>query len=482
MTSPASRATGRLPSAAVPALEAHQRRVGAGRAAEQGAARLAEPDVEVVVTGQQPGLLGGPLLALHKAAGAIARARERARSTGRVVVPVFWVASEDHDVAEIDRAVVIDRAGQPRRLSLGLPADRRSVADVALDPAAIARCLAELAEALPSTERGAVAVECARPPAGADVGSWFASVLARVLGDTGLVFVEPGHLAPHVGEVFARLVDSAAAIEHAIAAEGEARRAAGRPAPLAREPGTLPIFVRAGPGGARERALNDRAGLRELVRAHPELVSGDVVGRVFVQNAVLPVVEIVAGPTEAAYLGQIAAGARAIDAPFPAILARPAAIWLDAKSVDALGAFGLDARDVAQGRAAPAAAPVPPDPLVTGLEDLARRAGELEARALAVRGPDGATASAARDLVAVRAELERALRRRRDELETAAGRGRARLSRLTSLLRPLGEPQERVLCAVSLIARHGLEPLREALLRLEVPAGPASDPVVVTLD
>ena len=52
-----------------------------------------------VVTGQQVGLFGGPLLTLHKAATAIARAVDATAATGIDHVPVFWLATEDHDLA-----------------------------------------------------------------------------------------------------------------------------------------------------------------------------------------------------------------------------------------------------------------------------------------------------------------------------------------------------------------------------------------------
>ncbi len=482
--------TGRLPADAVAILREYQRRVGAGARAEANVALLAAEGTTAVVAGQQPGLLGGPLLSLHKAVGAIARAARLAAESGRPVVPVFWIASEDHDVAEIDRAVVLDATGRPRALSLGLPADRRSVSDLPTDPAAVARLLGELRAALPATERGAEALALATPPSGVDVGAWFACVVARVLGDTGLVFVEPQHLSPFAGEVYATLLERAEAIEAGVRNEGVARRARGEPAPLDREAGTAPLFLRDAPRGARGRvrvegdvvrvrdktSSLDRRFLAALLRHEPELGSGDVVGRVLVQNALLPVVEIVAGPTELAYLAQVGGGARAIGLRFPALAPRPSAIWVDGRSAESLAAFGLEAVDVAEGRAAaPSADAGPgslPDPISEALEDLVARVTALRGQAAPERGADGGPSSVLRDLDAVRGDLEKALRRRGDEREALAGRGRARFERLLHALRPLGEPQERVLSPVSLVARHGVEALRKGLLALD-PSAPS---------
>jgi bacillithiol biosynthesis cysteine-adding enzyme BshC len=474
--------TGRLPRAAVATLVAHQRRVEAGPAAEAAAARLADDGVVVVATGQQPGLLGGPLLALHKAAGAIARARRLAQELGHPVVPVFWVASEDHDVAEIDRATVIDAGGRPAVLSAGLPADRRSVCDVPLGTAAVETVLGALRTALPATDRGAQALALSTPPAGTDVGAWFATILARILGDTGLVFVEPRDLAPWAGATYASLVTRADEIEAAVRAEGAARRGRGEAAPLERESGLAPLFLRDGLGGPRRRvsfagdavrlrgepAPLDRAGLAALVAREPALAGGDVVGRVFVQNALLPVVELVAGPTELAYLAQVGAGARAVGAAFPALLPRPSAVWIDARGAEALEAFGLDASAVAEGHTGP---PPPAandgDPVVASLVALAEDVLARRAQIETVADPDGSVVSVGRALGRVHDDVERLLRDRRRALEDLAGRGLARYERLLGYLRPGGEPQERVLSPISLVARHGVEAVRGALAGLE---------------
>ena len=477
----ASAPSGRLPAAAVATLAAHQRRVGAGPHAEANVARLADGGTWAVVAGQQPGLLGGPLLSLYKAVGAITRARALSASTGRTVVPVFWVASEDHDVAEIDRAVVIDAAGEPRALSLGLRSDRRSVSDKRPSSAEVDSLLSELRAALPATVRGAAAVELVRPLGEIELGAWFATILARILGDTGLVFVEPAHLAPHSGETFGLLLDEAERIEAALKSEGDARRARGEAAPLERVEHSTALFLRKGPGWPRERvtvryddvrlrgepAAFDRRGLGVRLRGSPELASGDVVGRVFVQNALLPVAEIVGGPTELAYLAQVRAAARALGREFPGLVARPAAVVIDEKASAALATFGLTAEDVAGGVGLPHVADAGPDALSVGLDELARSAAALRARALLERGSDGGPSAVARELDAVRESLERAARRRADEREATLGRGRARFERLTHLLRPLGESQERVLSPISCIARHGVEAVREAALSLE---------------
>src|ERR1700679_2654358 len=75
------------------------------------------------VTGEQVALFGGPLLTLLKAATAIRKAQDATKASGREHVPIFWLASEDHDLAEVDQLALLSKTGV-ETLSLGLKAPR----------------------------------------------------------------------------------------------------------------------------------------------------------------------------------------------------------------------------------------------------------------------------------------------------------------------------------------------------------------------
>src|SRR5690348_8910812 len=106
------------PAAMADALERQARDFGAAPAAFANIAKL-RGGARAIVTGQQVGLLGGPLLTMHKAATAIARARQVTESTGVEHVPVFWLASEDHDLEEVDQAALLTK-NSVETLRLGL--------------------------------------------------------------------------------------------------------------------------------------------------------------------------------------------------------------------------------------------------------------------------------------------------------------------------------------------------------------------------
>jgi len=473
-----------VPAELAERLAARQRELGAGPAAEANARLLADPGgpALAVVTGQQPGLLGGSLLTFHKAAGALSLARRLDGLGGRRVVPIFWLASEDHDFDEVNRALVVDRTGQARGLKLDLGADGRSVMDLDVPTSASDVVLARLAEALPDTERGRQALDLAGRRPGEDFATWCVRVLVSVFGDSGLVIVEPPQLAPWMGAPLAWLLDNAETIRDAVQETGAALDEAGLPAPLwPQEPGATALFYRAEPGGRRlrvslgedggvllrgEPAPFGRAELRELLAREPLRGSGNVIGRVFVQNQLLPVLAYVAGPTEIAYHAQVRVAHEALGRFFPLAVPRPVGSWVDGKSERALRAFGIGVGDALAGRAAPPAdGDGEVEAALAAVEAWLRMPPE-EVRDLRARGGRGG-AALDRALERLAAAWEKADRGVRAGFEADAGTGRARWERLMADLRPRGRPQARVLSPLSLVARHGLEAVRAGLLAMD---------------
>jgi uncharacterized protein YllA (UPF0747 family) len=186
------------------------------------------------------------------------------------------------------------------------------------------------------------------------------------------------------------------------------------------------------------------------------------VGRLFVQDALLPVVALVGGPTELAYWAQVRAAANACGDVFPAAAPRPQATWIDAKSEEAFRAFGLGVAEAVEG--AEPAAPAAPSTTRELEGALATLREHLRERMRAQ--PD--YGKSARD---AEEALDAAEKNWRKVLEEKGGRDLSRFRRAATFVRPKGEPQERVLSPVSLIARLGLPAVREGLAALDPLAG-----------
>ncbi len=250
---------------------------------------LARPDAVAVVTGQQVGWLGGPAYTLVKALAAVEQAR-RISAEGVPTVAVFWMATQDHDLDEVACAPTWD--GPTVRLPIsgrGAPVGDLLLPREREDALAQWRaCLPRLArEAEPSTDADGTLAQA------------FAQRLARLTQGTGLLILDPADPG------FARLAAPVLARE----LEGPERartrlRTGPGPHVIAVERDVTELFV-TGTDGRRTRVVEPTAALRALVRSEPERFSAAALLRPVVQDAVLPAIATVAGPTEARYLAQM---------------------------------------------------------------------------------------------------------------------------------------------------------------------------------
>jgi bacillithiol biosynthesis cysteine-adding enzyme BshC len=307
------------------ALIAYVRAIGGSPAQVAAAERLGDPRALVVVTGQQAGLLTGPLLTIYKAVTALRVAADLEARVQRPVVPVFWIASEDHDFAEINQVRAVDAAQRPVRLRLPPLPNRRSVGDIPV-PAAARHLVGAAVSLLPPEAADADAVQWLRSTLDASLkgreslATWFARLLSTLFPDQGLVLLDP--MLPALRElavpVIARAIAQAPAVNSALAEAASALRAAGLAPGLALEPDHLHVFYHDehervalfhhGAEGVRARhgevAFSPEAYAR-AVADRPGAFSPGVVLRPVVQDAILPTLCQISGPGEAAYLAQM---------------------------------------------------------------------------------------------------------------------------------------------------------------------------------
>ncbi len=279
----------------------------------------------VVTTGQQPVLFGGPLYVLYKALGAIHLAARWEVLLGRPVLPVFWIASEDHDWEEARLARIIDPANELHEIRVEdtledrhPPLFRRKVGRglrAAFDAFAVHLPDSEFA---PRWER--ILDEAA---SAGTLPEAFEAVILGLLGDRGLFTLQahdPG-LKEATRDLLVRELDEGAASEQALVRRAAEIEGAGFACQVPILDGALNLFVE-GPTG-RERlfrggdpeggfVLRRSGAVRSLeeiaaaVRGDPAILSPNVLLRPVVEAAFIPTLAYVAGPGEAAYLAQSA--------------------------------------------------------------------------------------------------------------------------------------------------------------------------------
>jgi len=406
-------------------LEAALAERGAPAAAVTNARRLGEDDCVAVASGQQPAVGGGPLLCLVKAAHSIAQAEELA-AAGIPAVPVFWCASEDHDLGEAGHADLVHRDGRIERVHGELPHHGASLRH---QPAAawwpvLTRALEGLDAAL-----GAGWWRRHQPERDEPLGRWTARVLEDAFADHGLVVVEAHHLRGLWTDAVRRACEGWPA--DAIAARNAELAAAGIDRPLG-ELDAPPLFrdtPRVRRGVAADEALTHLA-------EEPRQLSPGAGLRPVLQQLALPVACYCAGPGEIAYHAQLGPIYAALDAPPPVLLPRIGATLVPPWVRRGCDAWGLTPQQV-----------LSRTPAVDDGRAAADHLAELDTAlaTVAARAEASPEADTARRL---RTGLAR-LRRERDRLAASLERGRRRarqrpaLGTLHAWLRPREGPQER---------------------------------------
>jgi bacillithiol synthase len=298
------------------ALRAQAERFGAAEAALANVERL-RSGAAAVVTGQQVGLFGGPLLTLLKAATAIRKAQDATRESGREHVPVFWLATEDHDLAEVDQVSLLTKTSV-ETLKLGLSAARPLPVGgmVVGDDAGVLERTSELLGWAPVAD---LLRECYAP--GATLAEGFGKLLTRVFAEQGLIVMDAASREFHAlgAPVLWYAVEHAEALETGLLARSKELEAAGYHAQVLVVAGHSLLFLIDAETGARlslrrgergewkagSRSYSTRE-LLEILEAEPERLSPNALLRPVFQDCILPTAAYIGGPAEIAYFAQSA--------------------------------------------------------------------------------------------------------------------------------------------------------------------------------
>ena len=275
--------------------------------------RLGEPGTVAVLTGQQVGLFSGPCFSVYKALTAVKFAAYLSME-GTPAVPVFWLATEDHDFAEINQAWIFDSNTRPLSFSAsttpkaGAPVGGTPLGDVPL--AALKQALQDF----PFGPEIYADVEAHYGPAAASgtFDAAFRGLIQHWFSRFGLLTVDPLHPAMRAlaAPILAEAVRATAELMPAVHERSAQLVAAGYHAQVHLESESSlfflldqgerkPLKLRNGAYASRERAYS----VEELAARSADL-SANAILRPVVQDYMFPTVAVVGGPAELAYFAQ----------------------------------------------------------------------------------------------------------------------------------------------------------------------------------
>ena len=319
-----------------------------------------------VVTGQQVGLFGGPMFAIYKALTAVKLAEE-ATAAGIDAVPVFWLATYDHDLAEVNHVSIPGPDGALQVLTTqshdvpGAPVSAVRLGDEILP------LVEEAAKLLGDSEAAQFLRETYRP--GETLGSAFARLFARIFADWGVILLDASDAElDRVAEpIYRAAVERSAELAAALLARGEALEAAGYHQQVKVTSSSVLLFTvqqgartpihRREPGGTAEFLIGSDATAEKLsqaellarISASPELFSPNVLLRPIVEDYLLPTLAYTGGAAETAYFAQAGAVFEALLGRVTPIVPRFSATVVEPKTQRLIERHGITVPDVFAG-------------------------------------------------------------------------------------------------------------------------------------
>lgn len=287
--------------------------------------KLKEPNSVVVIGGQQAGILTGPLYSIHKIISILKLAEQKEKELGVPVVPVFWIAGEDHDFQEVNHVNVpiqkkVDKWTYPEKVW-----QKKMVSDIQLDKELCLSWVKNVIETFGETEHTNALLEFAQEQIlkSTTFVDFFAHIVMELFKEDGLLIVDSGNadFRQLQKEFLKQQIDQHDAITFSLLEQQKEISKAGFPLAIEASEHSANLFYYDSKRQERilleyDRELERFVGksgavsfseheLVELVNENPACLSNNVVTRPLMQEWLFPVIAFIAGPGEIAYWAEL---------------------------------------------------------------------------------------------------------------------------------------------------------------------------------
>ncbi len=319
-----------------------------------------------IVTGQQVGLFGGPMFAICKALSAVKLAKE-ATAAGVESVPIFWLATYDHDLAEVNHVSIPGPDFLLRTLTTsshstpGAPVSEVRLGDE------IVPVVEEAVSLLGDSEAAQILRESYRP--GETLGTAFARFYTRLFAAWGVIVLDASDPELHriAAPIYRAAIEQVSEIDDALLVRGEVLEAAGYHQQVKVTASSVQVFTlqngvrtpiqRRANGNSFEFVISGEAATEKLsadqlidrIETAPEKFSPNVLLRPVVQDYLLPTLAYAGGAAEAAYFAQAAVVYEKLLGRITPIIPRFSATLVEPKIQRALEKYGITVLDTFEG-------------------------------------------------------------------------------------------------------------------------------------
>ncbi|MBM7701765.1 bacillithiol biosynthesis cysteine-adding enzyme BshC [Metabacillus iocasae] len=301
--------------------------------------RLQDPNSVVVIGGQQAGLLTGPLYTIHKIISIVLFARQQEQALGIPVLPVFWIAGEDHDFAEINHVYAVEKGKVHKKAVKNKQLTREMVSTMQIDHTVCEKWIEDIFQSFNETEHSnSVRNLVMNTLADADTYvDFFARLTTKLFTHTGLILMDAA--SPEVRRIessfFVNLIEQNAKLSAAVVSQQEVIKKSYNPLIEVTEQTAHLFYSQDGERVLLERdvktnTFTSKQGdtiltqeeLLSIARNHPERLSNNVVTRPIMQEYLFPTLSFIAGPGEIAYWAELKSAFELFNFKMPPVVPR----------------------------------------------------------------------------------------------------------------------------------------------------------------
>ncbi|WP_342430503.1 bacillithiol biosynthesis cysteine-adding enzyme BshC [Neobacillus sp. FSL H8-0543] len=330
-------------------IETYMERFPSSEAVKNSLAKLKQENSVVVIGGQQAGILTGPLYSIHKIVSIIKLAEQKERQLGIPVIPVFWIAGEDHDFHEVNHVFIptglkVDKWTYPERVL-----EKKMVSDIVLSKDICRTWVKDLIENFGETAHTTELLAFSEEQLlnSTTYVDFFANIVMELFKDYGLLIVDSGNSKFRLlqNEYFTKQIEHHAAITHHLLEQQSMISKKGFPITIESNEHAANLFYYNKRSNERvlleyddlnNRFIGKNGGVsftkEELVAIateDPAKLSNNVVTRPLMQEWLFPTVAFIAGPGEISYWAELKQVFEHFELKMPPIVPRLNITFLD---------------------------------------------------------------------------------------------------------------------------------------------------------
>ncbi|NQS88906.1 bacillithiol biosynthesis cysteine-adding enzyme BshC [Patescibacteria group bacterium] len=331
-------------------LREYNRKIDAPQKVMENIEMLLDDNTYAVITGQQPGIFTGPLYTIYKALSAIIVANNLSDKK-HPLVPIFWNASEDHDLSEIDH-IYLMKENEPLRINYPVSISK-SASEVRVDTKKIEKMISRINEVTPDTEFKNSLLKNLQSLAqrSESLGEIFSRIMIFLLGEYGLILIEPKYLRKMMIPLFKKMIDNPTRCSRILNKAGDRLKKLGHHPPIHKNSNLCNFFLE------RKNVTYDKGfhvanntyssnELLDLLEKNPLSFSANVVTRPITQDYLFPTYAYIAGPSEIAYFSQLKEIYKEFMIEMPLIYPRFGATIIENKVLSVLKKYNLEILDL----------------------------------------------------------------------------------------------------------------------------------------